>query len=105
MGEVHDVHQAEDQREADGDQSVEQAHEEAARETLDNGLGCHRWSPTRNIIVCSVIASEAKQSRISSRRQSGLLRRFAPRNDEALATISICFLAPARRVLLHRPDR
>ena len=29
----------------------------------------------------SVIASEAKQSRIPPRRQSGLLRRFAPRND------------------------
>src|SRR6516165_5858059 len=29
-----------------------------------------------------VIASEAKQSRVSPRRQPGLLRRFAPRNDE-----------------------
>ena len=29
----------------------------------------------------SVIASAAKQSRIPPRRQSGLLRRFAPRND------------------------
>ncbi|GAA0014155.1 hypothetical protein BDS110ZK25_09810 [Bradyrhizobium diazoefficiens] len=46
MGEVHDVHQAEDQREADGDQSVEQAHEQAARETLDNGLSCQKSSPT-----------------------------------------------------------
>ncbi|MGY3080711.1 hypothetical protein ACVWZZ_007119 [Bradyrhizobium sp. LM6.10] len=45
MGEVHDVHQAEDQREADGDQSVEQTHEKAARETLDNGLGCQKSVP------------------------------------------------------------
>ncbi|WBL79427.1 hypothetical protein I3J27_03095 [Bradyrhizobium xenonodulans] len=29
----------------------------------------------------AVIASAAKQSRILPRRQSGLLRRFAPRND------------------------
>jgi hypothetical protein len=28
------------------------------------------------------MASEAKQSRLSPLRQSGLLRRFAPRNDE-----------------------
>src|SRR6478609_3991935 len=28
-----------------------------------------------------VIASEAKQSRLFPRRQAGLLRRFAPRND------------------------
>src|SRR6202000_2019219 len=28
------------------------------------------------------MASEAKQSRLHSRRKSGLLRRFAPRNDE-----------------------
>ena len=27
VGEIHDVHQAEDQREADGDETVEQAHE------------------------------------------------------------------------------
>src|SRR5689334_14282103 len=31
-----------------------------------------------------VIAGEAKQSRLSPRKQSGLLRRFAPRNDENL---------------------
>ena len=42
MGEVHDVHQAEDQREAYGNQPVEQPHQEAARQALDNGLGCHQ---------------------------------------------------------------
>ena len=45
MGEIHDVHQAEDQREADRDQPVEQPHQEAARQALDNGLGCHTVSP------------------------------------------------------------
>ena len=41
MGEVHDVHQAEDQREPDGDEGVEQPHQQAARQALDDGLGCH----------------------------------------------------------------
>ena len=41
MGEVHDVHQPEDQREPDGDKPVEQPHQEAARQALDDGLGCH----------------------------------------------------------------
>ena len=45
VGEVHDVHQAEDQREADGDQAVEQPHQQAAGEALDDGLGCHRPPP------------------------------------------------------------
>ena len=42
MGEVHHVHQAEDQRKPDGDQAVEQPHQEAAGETLDDGFGGHR---------------------------------------------------------------
>ncbi len=41
VGEVHDVHQSEDQRQADGDEPVEQAHQEAAGEALDDGLGGH----------------------------------------------------------------
>ena len=41
MGEVHDVHQAEDQRQARGDQAVEQPHQQAAGETLDDGFGGH----------------------------------------------------------------
>jgi hypothetical protein len=45
MGEVHDVHQAEDEREADGDETVEQSHEEAARQALDDGFGGHRDTP------------------------------------------------------------
>ena len=32
MGEVDDVHQAEDQRQADGDQRIDQPHEQPARE-------------------------------------------------------------------------
>ncbi len=52
MGEVHDVHQPEDQREADRDQAVEQPHQQTAGETLDNGLGgsrawLHRMSSLR----------------------------------------------------------
>ena len=39
----------------------------------------------------SVIASEAKQSRIFPLSESGLLRRFAPRNDG-------CFVVSSRRV-------
>ncbi|RTE92049.1 hypothetical protein D6B98_16790 [Bradyrhizobium sp. LVM 105] len=31
--------------------------------------------------INAVIASAAKQSRVSPRKESGLLRRFAPRND------------------------
>ena len=45
MGEVHDVHQAEDQRQADRDQAVEQPHQQAARETLDNGLRLSQVRP------------------------------------------------------------
>ncbi len=41
VGEVDDVHQAENQRKADGDQPVEQPHQEAARQALENGLGGH----------------------------------------------------------------
>ena len=45
VGEIHDVHQAEDQREAYGDQPVEQPHQEAARQALDDGFGCHQDAP------------------------------------------------------------
>ena len=33
MREVHHVHQPEDEREADGDERVDEAHQQAARET------------------------------------------------------------------------
>src|SRR5262249_42815690 len=49
--------------------------------------------PSRGIFV---IASEARQS--SSTAQTGLLRRYAPRNDEWLASSS----APGRAVSQHR---
>ena len=51
MGEVHDVHQAEDQREADGDEPVEQPHQQAARQALDDGLGCHEPSAAQRFTV------------------------------------------------------
>jgi hypothetical protein len=34
-------------------------------------------------IGCAVIASEAKQSRVMDEKESGLLRRDVPRNDES----------------------
>ncbi len=42
MGEIHDIHQAEDQRKPHGDQAVEQAHQQAGSEALDNRLGGQR---------------------------------------------------------------
>src|ERR1700722_2508354 len=45
MGEVHDVHEAEDQRQSHGDQAVEQPHQKAAGETLNDGLGGHAPCP------------------------------------------------------------
>src|SRR3569623_1745498 len=37
--------------------------------------------------LTAVIASAVKQSRISPRRHSGLLRRFAPRNDDGVGIV------------------
>ncbi len=63
MGEVHHVHQPEDQREADRDQAVEQPHQQTAGETLDDGLGGQRRDSRRDAQLCKpVIASAAKQS-------------------------------------------
>src|ERR1700740_3589679 len=45
MGEVDDVHQTEDERKPHGDQSVEQPHQEAARQTLHDCFCCHGPSP------------------------------------------------------------
>ena len=89
MGEVRDVHQAEDQREADRDQSVEQAHEKAARETLDNGLGCQKSVP-RNAL------------RISAGAASSVIARSPC--DEAIQTVSVdtfldCFASLAMTTL------
>ena len=47
---------------------------EAARRAAGDGEG--------GVSAPIVVASEAKQSRLSPRKQPGLLRRFAPRNDE-----------------------
>ncbi len=41
MGEVGDVHQPEDQREADREQAVEQPHQQSAGKALDDGRGGH----------------------------------------------------------------
>ena len=49
MGEIDDVHQAEDEREPHRDQAVEQAHQQAAGETLDDDLGGEHQ-------VCRIIA-------------------------------------------------
>jgi len=46
-----------------------------------------------HISLHAVIASAAKQSRISPRRRSGLLRRCAPRNDGRAETASVSQLA------------
>ena len=46
MGEVHHVHQAEDQRQPNGDQAVEQAHQQAAGERLDDGFGGQSMLPS-----------------------------------------------------------
>ncbi len=69
MGEVHDVHQAEDQREPDGDETVEQSHEEAARQALDDGFGGHgsrsvAHAPSRGSVIARSEAT--KQSILSS---------------------------------------
>src|SRR5690242_13684674 len=56
---------------------------------LEGRLTQHPGGSCRgNAEVCPlpvVIASEAKQSRPLPRRQSGLLRRYAPRNDDGAA--------------------
>jgi hypothetical protein len=45
MGEIDDIHQAEDQRQPHGDQAVEQPHQKAAGETLNDGLSGHAPCP------------------------------------------------------------
>ena len=69
MREVHDVHQAEDQRQADGDQPVEQPHQEAAGQTLDDGLGCHRH--------CPIAASSCERSGSIATEVAAMKRREA----------------------------
>ena len=56
--EIHDVHQPEDQREPHGNQPVEQPHQQAAGQTLDNGLGCHGPRPR-----CRPLTSSARRLR------------------------------------------
>src|SRR6185437_11704846 len=54
----------------------------------------------------AVIASEAKQSRLPPRRQSGLLRRFAPRNDGSVCCLTCSMKTPphqAARMLAMPP--
>src|SRR6201982_915328 len=55
VGEVHDVHEAEDQRQSHRDQAVEQPHQKTAGETLDDGLGGHDMHPERRLIGNPVI--------------------------------------------------
>src|SRR5450631_816639 len=69
MREIYDVHQAEDQRQTDRDQAVEQPHQQAAGERLDDGLGGQRrCSWPEALRRGAVIASEAKQS-IAQRKE------------------------------------
>jgi hypothetical protein len=42
MGEIHHVHQPENQRQPDGDQAVQQAHEAPGGKALNDGLGGHK---------------------------------------------------------------
>jgi hypothetical protein len=59
-----------------------------------------------NVIVLArtVIASEAKQSRMHPRKQSGLLRRYAPRNDDKTTRVRILAAQFARDLLELRPS-
>src|SRR4051812_39885435 len=45
MGEIRHVHQSEDQCQADREQAIEQPHQEAARQALDDGRGGQKLLP------------------------------------------------------------
>src|SRR4051794_31154873 len=108
MGEVHDVHQPEDQREAYGDETVEQAHQEAAREALDNGLGGHeKCSDPEALLSMFVIASEATQSILSScGSMDCFVASLLAMTERAKFPVVVMSRPPPPTVtsLLHRPD-